>query len=363
MLHLDRLDRSRARLRTRFRHDPEREEEVEVDGVAGGIGWILDRATAGGEGVDAVGHRVVHGGETFQRAVRIDPLTLQGIRSLGPLAPLHNPINLRGIESALERFPELPQVAVFDTAFHADMPEVARQYAIPPGLAAREGIRRFGFHGSAHAWVARVLSGMEPPPIRAILLHLGSGCSACALLEGRSVDTSMGFSPLEGLVMGTRCGDIDPAAVLHLMECRGWSTGDALGFLNRQSGLLGLSGRSADMARLLDLEGEGDPGAARAIELFVYRARQRIGSLAAALGGLEAVAFTGGIGENSPVVRERILSGLGFLGVRTDPEANHSISPEQGGVFHAGPVRLLVVPSGEDREIALETRDCVDRAP
>jgi len=328
------------------------------------VGAVLDLlrdtekgAFSGSEGPDAVGHRVVHGGEAFTGSVRIDDQVEDSIRDCIELAPLHNPANLAGIVAARFRLPDIPHVAVFDTAFHATLPPHAFHYALPYVLYRRYRIRRYGFHGTSHRHVGRrvaELLGRPPEELRIISLHLGNGASACAISGGASVDTSMGFTPLEGLVMGTRSGDLDPAVVLHVMAREELSSGDAGAMLNKHSGLLGLSGISGDMRDLVEEEATSDR-ARLALDVYAYRIRKYVGSYAAAMGGVDAVAFTGGIGENSAAIRSRALQELGFLGIEVDPERNQALTGGEEGCFQAGSVDLLVIRSGEEVTIARET--------
>ncbi len=319
-----------------------------------------------GDALEAVGHRVVHGGEAFTGAVVIDPEVEDRIRDSIELAPLHNPHNLAGIRAARSQLPDIPHVAVFDTAFHATLPPKAFHYALPYVLYHRHRIRRYGFHGTSHRHVLRraaELLDQDPPSLRLISLHLGNGASACAIEDGRSVDTSMGFTPLEGLVMGTRSGDVDPAVVLHVMAREEVPASDAGGMLNKHSGLLGLSGISGDMRDLLEEEKGGSERARLALDVYIYRIRKYIGAYAAVLGGIDAVAFTGGVGENAETVRSRALEGLGFLGIQVDPEANRKLVGGEEGNFAQGPVSLLVIRSGEELTIARETERVVKRGP
>lgn len=314
-------------------------------------------AVASLDEIGAVGHRVVHGGERFTETVLVDDEVLEGIRDCISLAPLHNPHNLSGILAARHRMPDVPHVAVFDTAFHAEMPAYAYHYAIPYVLYRRHRIRRYGFHGTSHSNVAGRLTeaaGGDADPLRIISLHLGNGASACAIRGGRSVDTSMGFTPLEGLVMGTRSGDLDPAVVLHVMAREELTSSDATALLNKHSGLQGLSGLSSDMRDLLEEEADGNERAELALGVYCYRIRKYIGAYAAALGGVDAVAFTGGVGQNAASIRTRCLQGMGFLGIEIDEEANRRLTGGAEGTFHRGPVTLAVVPSGEELVIAVE---------
>jgi acetate kinase len=310
------------------------------------------------EEIGAVGHRVVHGGERFQSSVLIDDEVIEGIEANIALAPLHNPANLQGYNAAKAVLPDAPQVAVFDTAFHQTMPESAFLYALPYSLYQRFGIRRFGFHGTSHRFVSGRLAsllGREPddPYLRLITCHLGNGCSVCAVRGGKSVDTSMGFTPLEGLVMGTRCGDLDPAALLFIMGREEIGAAEASALMNKHSGLLGLSGLSHDMRALLEAEEKGNERARLAIDVFCYRLRKYIGAYVAALGGVDAIAFAGGIGENAPAVRERTLQGLDALGLALDPARNAEAKGQEEEISPEGAKpRVFVVPTNEELMIA-----------
>lgn len=312
--------------------------------------------------LEAVGHRVVHGGEAFTRSVIIDDRVVEELRDCIELAPLHNPHNLAGITAARAQLSRIPHVAVFDTAFHAELPPHAFHYALPYVIYRRHRIRRYGFHGTSHRHVlgrTAELLGREPADLRLVSLHLGNGASACAIAGGRSVDTSMGFTPLEGLAMGTRSGDVDPAVILHVMAREELPVGDAGALLNKHSGLLGLSGISGDMRDLLEEEAAGDERARLALDVYTYRVKKYLGAYAAVLGGLDAVAFTGGIGENAATIRSRALRGLEFLGVEVDEERNRMLAGGEEGSFHRGSVALLVIRSGEELTIALETEGAV----
>jgi len=311
--------------------------------------------------IDAVGHRVVHGGEQFSKSVKIDPMVLREIEEMIELAPLHNPHNLKGIAAVRETLGDIPQVAVFDTAFHQTLPAHAYLYAIPYSLYRRYRVRRYGFHGTSHRYVAyryRRLTGRPREETRLITIHLGNGCSACAIRGGDSIDTSMGFTPLEGLVMGTRSGDLDPAILDFIAVKEGQTLNEIEGLLNKQSGLLGISGLTHDMRELLAEESENDDRRARlAIEIFAYRARKYIGSYLAAMGGAEAIVFTGGIGENGAVVRARICQGLEWLGLELDPELNATAVNGNEGPIHREGSRLgaWVIPTDEELMIARDT--------
>jgi len=311
-----------------------------------------------GDGPDAIGHRVVHGGEAFSASVAIDQTVIDTIRKLIPLAPLHNPANLTGIEACRDIFPLVPQVAVFDTAFHQTMPPHAFRYAIPEAWYSGHGIRRYGFHGSSHRYVAnRAADHLQRPleDLKVITLHLGNGASAAAIQYGRCIDTSMGFTPLEGLVMGTRCGDLDAAIPLYLEDVLGQSAGDLQEALNRESGLKGLCG-SNDLREVLASEQGGDERARLALEVYCYRIRKYIGAYFVALDGLDALIFTGGIGENAALIRSRVCQGLEKLGIVIDREANDRSFEAIGEIGRCGhPVRVLVVRTNEELQIAGET--------
>lgn len=302
----------------------------------------------------AVGHRVVHGGDRFSEPVLIDDDVEAAIEQLIPLAPLHNPGNLQGIRVARERFPDTPQVAVFDTAFHQTLPPHAYTYAVPQSWRTEHGVRRYGFHGTSHAYVSRRAAELIDHPVddaNVIVLHLGNGASATAVEGGRSVDTSMGLSPLEGLVMGTRPGDLDPSLPAHLGRA-GLSVDDYDHALNRESGLKGLTG-SNDFREVTDLVAAGDADAKLAFDVVVHRLRKYIGAYAAVLGRLDAVAFTAGIGEHSPQLRAAALEGLGLLGIELDPEANAAATSGEQVISAPGSaVTVLVIPTAEELEIA-----------
>jgi acetate kinase len=309
--------------------------------------------------VEAIGHRVVHGGERFQAPTRIDADVVAAIRALVPLAPLHNPPNLLGIELCLELFPTVPQVAVFDTAFHQTMPPHAYRYALPHRLYTDHAVRRYGFHGSSHAYVTRRAAqylGQAPAALNLISLHLGNGASAAAIAGGRCIDTSMGMTPLEGLVMGTRCGDIDPALVFYIGRVAGLDDVAVETLLNQESGLKGLCGAN-DMREVLRRMDAGDAPARLAFEIYCYRIRKYIGAYTAALGRVDAVIFTAGVGENAPVVRARVCAGLETLDIRLDARKNASVSGEIAEIQSTdSAVRLLVVRTDEEREIAEQVR-------
>jgi len=311
--------------------------------------------------IDAVGHRVVHGGERFTHSTRVDDTVRRELEELIELAPLHNPHNIRGINAAIAALGAgVPQVAVFDTAFHHSLPETAYIYAIPYQLYRRHRVRRYGFHGTSHRYVAyryRKLTGVSRADTKIISIHLGNGASACAINRGESVDTSMGFTPLEGLVMGTRSGDIDPAIMDYVAVKEGLSISELDSMLNKQSGLLGVSGLTPDMRELLAEEAEnGDRRARLAIDLFCYRVRKYIGAYLAAMNGADAIIFTGGIGANSASVRARICADMQWLGVELDDARNTSVSEREANVSRDGArVATWVIPTDEELLIARDT--------
>lgn len=312
-----------------------------------------------GDKLIAVGHRVVHGGESFSMPTLITPTVIGSIRALSSLAPLHNPPNLIGIKVCRERFGTLPQVAVFDTAFHQTMPEHAYRYAVPEDWYERDGIRRYGFHGSSHRFVADRTAeylGQAISDLRMITLHLGNGASAAAIAGGVCIDTSMGFTPLEGLVMGTRSGDLDPAIACYMQKTRDVDGETIEGILNRQSGLRGLCG-SNDMREVLGRAESGQEDAVRALDIYCYRIKKYIGAYAAALGGLDALAFTGGVGENAAAIRRQVCAGLDFLGIALDNARNTGPIGDAAVISRDGErVQVLVVRTNEELQIA---RDAV----
>jgi acetate kinase len=315
-------------------------------------------------GLLGVGHRVVHGGEEFSASVRVDDDVVAAVEQVSPLAPLHNPPGLRTLAAARDLLPDLPHVAVFDTAFHATLPPAAHRYAVPEQWYTRHGVRRYGFHGTSHRYVsarAAELLGRPYDACRVVVAHLGNGCSATAVRDGVSVDTTMGLTPLEGLVMGTRSGDVDPGLFAYLGRVAGLSAADVTDALNGESGLLGLSGRSNDMRTVEAAAEDGDERAALALDVFTARLAKAVGALAVPLERLDALVFTGGIGENSAAVRRRTLARLSVLGLAEDPGANAAHGRETGGRVSApGPTVALVVPTDEELLIARDTAALVD---
>ncbi|TDC26964.1 acetate kinase [Streptomyces sp. 8K308] len=341
---------------------PRRERELPVPDHGAALRLAAEELAADGHGVDspelaAIGHRVVHGGQSFTAPTVVDDTVLAEIERLVPLAPLHNPANLAGIRTARSLNPDVPQVAVFDTAFHTTMPEHAARYAIDVATADRHLIRRYGFHGTSHAYVSRrtaALLGRDPSEVNVIVLHLGNGASASAVAGGRCVDTSMGLTPLEGLVMGTRSGDVDPAVVFHLARVAGMPVAEIDVLLNKRSGLQGLCGDN-DMREISRRIAAGDPAARLAFDVYAYRLRKYLGSYVAVLGRVDAVAFTAGVGENSAEVRAAAVAGLSGLGIEIDERLN---SARAGGPRLISPeyarVAVAVVPTDEELEIATQ---------
>ena len=309
--------------------------------------------------IEGVGHRVVHGGEGFDRSVVLSDDVIQKIEDYRDLAPLHNPHNLSGIAASRKFFPLSVQVGSFDTAFHTTIPEVAHFYAIPSRFYEKYRIRRYGFHGTSHRYVARRAADLlnrNKDEANIITCHLGNGCSIAAVREGLSVDTSMGFTPLEGLMMGTRSGDIDPGVIFYLAERLGLDLKSINNLLNKESGLLGISGVSNDFRNLLEASSRGNKNAALAVEMFCYRVKKYIGAYMAVLGRVHAIVFTAGIGENNPVVREKSLSGMEPLGVVFDKERNAALTGKEGVVTgEKSPIAAFVIPTDEELRIAYDT--------
>jgi acetate kinase len=319
-----------------------------------------DKASAPGQAhLTGAGHRVVHGGERFTASVLVDDEVIAAIRACSHLAPLHNPANLAGIEAVRDAWPDLPQAAVFDTAFHQTMPPRAFRYAVPEEWYTRYGVRRYGFHGTSFRFVSEqtaALLGRPLAELRLVIAHLGNGCSAAAVRDGVSVDTTMGLTPLEGLVMGTRSGDVDPGAFAFLADQAGLTVDELDNTLYTASGLLGLSGASNDMRTIQASAAEGDERARLALEVFVHRLAKAIAGMVVGLERLDALVFTAGIGENSPIVRRQVLARLGFLGLTEDAEANAAHGRDtRGRISPDGPVVAMVVPTDEELMIARDT--------
>ncbi|HEW92956.1 MAG TPA: acetate kinase [Thermotogaceae bacterium] len=315
--------------------------------------------------IKAVGHRVVHGGERFAGSVRIDNEVLKAIEENIKLAPLHNPPNIAGIKAAMKLLPDVPQVAVFDTAFHQTMPKIAYLYAIPYEYYEKYKIRRYGFHGTSHRYVSKraaEILGKRYEELKIITCHLGNGASIAAVKYGKSIDTSMGFTPLEGLVMGTRSGDLDPAIVTYLQEVENLSANEVYEILNKKSGVLGLSGISSDMREIEDGALEGDPTARLTLDIYEYRIAKYIGAYAAAMNGIDVIVFTAGVGENSPILREEICENyLEYLGIKIDKKKNDVKGEEVIISTSDSKVSVLVVPTNEELVIARDTKEIVER--
>ena len=329
------------------------------------IKMVLDALTDSSHGVissfddiDAIGHRVVHGGEAFSGSVKIDSNVMAALKSNIDLAPLHNPPNIMGIEACTEILPNILQAGVFDTAFHQTMPDYAFIYGLPYEMYEKHSIRRYGFHGTSHKYVANKAAELLGKPIedlKIITCHLGNGASISAVQGGKSVDTSMGFTPLEGLVMGTRSGDIDPAIPFYMMKTLGMSHDDVNGLLNKESGVYGLSGVSSDFRDIEQAAGEGNKQAQLALKTYYYRVTKYIGAYTAAMNGVDVIVFTAGLGENSPETREAVTANLGYLGVEIDPIKNNVRGKEVDVSTDNAKVRVMLIPTNEELMIARDT--------
>ena len=316
------------------------------------------------EEIDVVGHRVVHGGEKFNSSVLITDDVIRNIEACIEIAPLHNPPNLAGINAISDLLPQVPQVAVFDTAFHQTMPEYAYMYGIPYSLYKKYGIRRYGFHGTSHRYVSKracEFLGLDYKSTKIITAHIGNGGSITAIENGKSVDTSMGFTPVEGLMMGSRSGDVDLGVVTYLMEKEMISTGAATTLFNKHSGVLGVSGISSDMRDIENAIAEGNQRAKLALEMYEYRIKKYIGSYAAALNGFDVLVFTGGVGENQTITRERVCKGLSFMGIEVDPEINKVRGEELLISTPNSRVKVVVIPTDEEYMIASDTMELVGK--
>ena len=314
--------------------------------------------------ITAVGHRVVHGGEKYASSVLITEEVKKSIEECYKLAPLHNPPNMIGIEACEELMPNTPMVAVFDTAFHQTMPKEAFLYALPYELYTENGIRKYGFHGTSHMYVSNKVAevmGKDIKDLKIVTCHLGNGASLCAVKNGVSIDTTMGFTPLDGIVMGTRSGSIDPAIVLYLINELKYSTEDVNTLLNKKSGVLGISGVSSDFRDIEDAAAKGDERAILALDIYHYRIRTQIGAYAAAMGGVDAIVFTAGVGENGPETRESILKGLEFLGVEVDREANNVRGKVREISKPGCKVKAFVIPTNEELMIARDTLELIQK--
>lgn len=344
--------------------DEEKDETVtEIPDHGEAVTMLLDKLTANGiieslDEINGVGHRVVHGGERFSESVLITDEVIQEIEEVSDLAPLHNPANLTGINAFREVLPNVPHVAVFDTAFHQSMPEQSYLYSLPYEYYEDYGIRKYGFHGTSHKYVSERASEMLGRPVEELRLlscHLGNGASIAAIEGGKSIDTSMGFTPLAGVTMGTRSGNIDPALIPFIMEKTGKTANEVMNVLNKESGMLALSGFSSDLRDIEKRAGEGDERAELALEVFAARIHKYIGSYAARMHGIDGIIFTAGVGENSVTMRERVLKGLEFMGVYWDPALNKVRGKEAFVNYPHSPVKVMIIPTNEEVMIARDT--------
>jgi acetate kinase len=368
---LERIGENNASLTHRHQdargHVQEMRSEQPVPDHRAGLDWIgrmlrESGLTDGSNELHGIGHRVVHGGEVFKEPTLIDAEVIAAIRSQSPLAPLHNPANLTGIEEACRFAPNVPQVAVFDTAFHQTIPPVAYQYAIPRDLYQKHHVRRYGFHGTSHRYVTQQAADHLKKPVdqvNLIVFHLGNGASVAAIRDGESVDTSMGMTPMEGLIMGTRCGDIDPAIIFYLGRVTGQSPEEIETRLNKESGLKGICGAS-DMREVISRAEAGDEQARLAHDMVAYRIKKYLGAYYAVLGRVDAVVFTGGIGENVHSIRAKVCEELESLGIELDPHKNTQRTGDIQEIHKDGsPTRLLVIPTNEELQIAQLTAACI----
>ncbi|MDR3563859.1 MAG: acetate kinase [Negativicutes bacterium] len=352
-------------------HQPADKEKVvltaDISNHSIGIKMVLGALTDANHGVlksmteiSAIGHRVVHGGEKFADSVLITPAVMSALEECIEMAPLHNPPNIMGINACADIMPGVPQVGVFDTAFHQTMPKYAFLYGLPYEAYEKYGVRRYGFHGTSHKYVsqrAAELMGQQVTSLRIITCHLGNGASITAIKHGKSIDTSMGFTPLEGLVMGTRCGEIDPAIIPYLMKKENMSPDQMDNYLNKKSGVLGISGISSDFRDIEQAADEGNERAELALEVFAHKVRKYIGGYVAAMGGVDAMVFTAGLGENAITMRDRICQGLEFLGTRIDPVKNNVRGKAQEISVDGAKVKIFVIPTNEELVIARDTRE------
>ncbi|MFD1019040.1 acetate kinase [Thalassobacillus hwangdonensis] len=336
---------------------------ADLEDHAEAVKILLDKLTSTGiieslDEIDGIGHRVVHGGEKFSDSVLITDEVIHEIEEVSDLAPLHNPANLTGIQAFKEVLPNVPSVAVFDTAFHQSMPEQSYLYSLPYEYYEKYGIRKYGFHGTSHKYVserAAEMMGLPIEQLRLLSCHLGNGASIAAIEGGKSIDTSMGFTPLAGVTMGTRSGNIDPALIPYIMEKTGKSAAEVMNVLNKESGMLALSGFSSDLRDIEERAEQGDERAELALEVFAARIHKYIGSYASRMHGIDAIIFTAGVGENSTSIRERVLKGLEFMGVYWDPYLNQTRGKEAFVNYPHSPVKVMVIPTNEEVMIARDT--------
>jgi acetate kinase len=352
-----------TRLVVQCRGRPEVREDLQLRHHADAVSRIFDELRAGPAAplqglaeIDAVGHRVVHGGDRYTEAVRLTPEVERAIGELAELAPLHNPAALAGIAAVGQLLPDVPQVAVFDTAFHATLSEAARTYPVPHEWTRQWGIRRYGFHGLSHSYCAsRAAEMIGRKDLKLVIAHLGNGASLSAVDHGVCVDTSMGFTPLDGVMMGTRSGSLDPGILVYVLQHKGVDAGQLDTALNHRSGLLGVSGFSSDMREVL-AKVSGNPDARLAVQVYVHRIRQTVGAMAATLGGIDALVFTAGVGEHAAEIRERVCEGMEFLGLELDRSANATCQPDADIATARAAARILVIGTREDLTILRDTR-------
>ena len=347
------------------------QQDLDINDHVGAIKSILDNLTSKEYGcikdfkeIDAVGHRVVHGGEKFNKSVLINDEVIAKIKECYGIAPLHNPVNMAGIDAINEVLPEVPQVGVFDTAFHQTMPAKSYMYALPYKYYAEDGVRRYGFHGTSHRYVSQRVCeflGVEPKGKKIITCHVGNGGSITAVKDGKSIDTSMGLTPTEGLMMGTRCGDVDPGALIFLMDKHNLSSKDMLNMVNKESGLAGISGVSSDMREITAAANQGNEKAILSLEMYEQRITKYVGAFAAEMGGVDIIVFTGGVGEHQSSTRANVCNPLRFMGVEIDDEANDANNGDEGIISTPNSaVKVVVIPTDEEYMIAKDTEAIIE---
>lgn len=347
------------------------QQDLDINDHVGAIKSILDNLTSKEYGcikdfkeIDAVGHRVVHGGEKFNKSVLINDEVIAKIKECYGIAPLHNPVNMAGIDAINEVLPEVPQVGVFDTAFHQTMPAKSYMYALPYKYYAEDGVRRYGFHGTSHRYVSQRVCeflGVEPKGKKIITCHVGNGGSITAVKDGKSIDTSMGLTPTEGLMMGTRCGDVDPGALIFLMDKHNLSSKDMLNMVNKESGLAGVSGVSSDMREITAAAKQGNEKAILALEMYEQRITKYVGAFAAEMGGVDIIVFTGGVGEHQSSTRANVCNPLRFMGVEIDDAANDANNGDEGIISTPNSaVKVVVIPTDEEYMIAKDTEAIIE---
>lgn len=356
----------------KFKFDNEKiQQDLDINDHVGAIKSILDNLTSKEYGcikdfkeIDAVGHRVVHGGEKFNKSVLINDEVIAKIKECYGIAPLHNPVNMAGIDAINEVLPEVPQVGVFDTAFHQTMPAKSYMYALPYKYYAEDGVRRYGFHGTSHRYVSQRVCeflGVEPKGKKIITCHVGNGGSITAVKDGKSVDTSMGLTPTEGLMMGTRCGDVDPGALIFLMDKHNLSSKDMLNMVNKESGLAGISGVSSDMREITAAAKQGNEKAILSLEMYEQRITKYVGAFAAEMGGVDIIVFTGGVGEHQSSTRANVCNPLRFMGVEIDDAANDANNGDEGIISTPNSaVKVVVIPTDEEYMIAKDTEAIIE---